>query len=395
MYQADVGTHFLATFDNLAKKQNKIYNQDIQMNTKYKTYLFETANIPENWEFVCGLNECDYIIACKETDKIQGFIRFKNQRHCDSVSRTIFCGKALLRPSTMFDTDCREMFITNPTFYENGKPLRKKRKTRDSQQEKEKVERELLVLKEENEQKTKQLELQNQLINQQCELLKQQIQKTPSAESDNFQQLMNMCLTLAKSNATVAENLTVYSNSIIQNNNNSNNNNNSKIKNKFNLNFFLNEQCKDAINLIDFVKGIQLELNDMILHNKVGYADAISTIFNKELNKMELTKRPVHCTDLKREVIYVKDDGKWQNDENHEIADKAITILSTRNYLQMKKWKEENPNYLTNPEKNVEYIKLTKNLMGGSTDQEQDANSKKIIKSIAKTTHLDKEDAIV
>lgn len=365
------------------------------MNTKYKTYLFETANIPENWDFVCGLNECDYIIACKETDKIQGFIRFKNQRHCDSVSRTIFGGKAILRPSTMFDTDCREMFITNPTFYENGKPLRKKRKTRDSQQEKEKVERELLVLKEENEQKTKQLELQNQLINQQCELLKQQIQKTPSAESDNFQQLMNMCLTLAKSNATVAENLTVYSNSIIQNNNNSNNNNNSKIKNKFNLNFFLNEQCKDAINLIDFVKGIQLELNDMILHNKVGYADAISTIFNKELNKMELTKRPVHCTDLKREVIYVKDDGKWQNDENHEIADKAITILSTRNYLQMKKWKEENPNYLTNPEKNVEYIKLTKNLMGGSTDQEQDANSKKIIKSIAKTTHLDKEDAIV
>ncbi len=295
----------------------------------------------------------------------------------------------------MFDTDCREMFIMNSTFYENGKPLRKKRKPRESQQEKEKVERELLVLKEENEQKTKQLELQNQLINQQCELLKQQIQKTPSAESDNFQQLMNMCLTLAKSNATVAENLTVYSNSIIQNNNNSNNNNNSKIKNKFNLNFFLNEQCKDAINLIDFVKGIQLELNDMILHNKVGYADAISTIFNKELNKMELTKRPVHCTDLKREVIYVKDDGKWQNDENHEIADKAITILSTRNYLQMKKWKEENPNYLTNPEKNVEYIKLTKNLMGGSTDQEQDANSKKIIKSIAKTTHLDKEDALV
>lgn len=366
------------------------------MNTKHKTYLFEIANTQENWDFVRGLTEYDYIIICKEDTKIKGFIRFKNQRHIDSVSRTFFVGKAILHASTMFDMECRNLFISNPTFYENGKPLRKKRKNRESQKEKEKVERELILLKEENEQKTKQLELQNQLINQQCELLKQQIQITPSAENDNFQQLMNMCLTLAKSNATVAENLTVYSNTVIQNNNNnSNSNNNSKIKNKFNLNFFLNEQCKDAINLIDFVKGIQLELNDMILHNKVGYADAISTIFNKELNKMELTKRPVHCTDLKREVIYVKDDGKWHNDENHEIADKAITILSTRNYLQMKKWKEENPNYLTNQEKNVEYIKLTKNLMGGSTDQEQDANSKKIIKNIARTTHLDKEDAIV
>ena len=364
------------------------------MNTKHKTYLFETTNTQENWDFVCGITECDYIITCKENDKIKGFIRFKNQRHIDSISRTFFCGKALLQASTMFDMDCRNLFISNASFYENGKPLRKKRKHHESQKEKEKVERELILLKEENEQKTKQLELQNQLINQQCQLLKQQI--APSAENDNFQQLMNMCLTLAKSNATVAESLTVYSNTIIQNNNNnSNSNNNSKIKNKFNLNFFLNEQCKDAINLIDFVKGIQLELNDMTLHNKVGYADAISTIFNKELNKMELTKRPVHCTDLKREVIYVKDDGKWCNDETHEIADKAITILSTRNYLQMKKWKEENPNYLTNSEKNVEYIKLTKNLMGGSTDQEQDANSKKIIKSIAKTTHLDKEDAIV
>lgn len=367
------------------------------MNTKHKTYLFETPNTSDNWKFVCGLKaECDYIIVCKEDIKIQGFIRFKNQRHADSVSRTVFEGKVILRPSTMFDMDCRDMFIINPTFYENGKPLRKKQKNRELQKEKEQVERELLLLKEENEQKTKQLEIQNQLISQQCELLKQQIQTTsssPTAENDNFQQLMNMCLTLAKSNATVAENLTMYSNSVIQNN--SSNSNNNRVKNKFNLNFFLNEQCKDAINLIDFVKGIQLELNDMILHNKVGYADAISTIFNKELNKMDLTKRPVHCTDLKREVIYVKDDGKWLNDENREISDKAITILSTRNYLQMKKWKEENPNYLTNPDKNIEYIKLTKNLMGGSTDQEQDANSKKIIKNIARATHIDKEEGVV
>jgi hypothetical protein len=365
------------------------------MNTKHKTYLFETDNINNNWDFICNLkNDCDYIIMSKTADKIQGFIRFKYQRHIDSVSRTVFNNRAILTPSSGFDIDYREKFMANTNYYENGKPLRKKRKSKELEIEKEEVERRLMILKEENEQKTKQLELQTQLIHQQSELLKQSQTSSNVVENDNFQQLMNMCLTLVKSNATVAENLTVYSNSVIQNQN-SNNNNNSKIKNKFNLNLFLNEQCKDAINLIDFVKGIQLELNDMILHNQVGYADAISTIFNKELNKMDLTKRPVHCTDLKREVIYVKDDGKWHNDENRHISDKAITILSTRNYMQMQKWKEENPNYLTNREKNIEYIKLTKNLMGGSTDQEQDANSKKIIKSIAKTTHIDKEDTIV
>ena len=370
------------------------------MTTKHKTYLFELENTPTNWEHVCNLKEgCDYLIASKDNEKcsyIKGFIRFKNQRHIDSVVRTIFNGKAILKPSDMFDVDCREQFITNSIFYEIGKPLRKKRKNRELQKEKEKVEQELLILKEQNEQKTKQLELQTQLINQQCELLKHTqttIQNTPTAETENFQQLMNMCLSLAKSNAIVAESLTVYSNSVINQNSNNNNNTNSKIKNKFNLNVFLNEQCKDAINIIDFVKGIQLELNDMILHNKVGYADAISTIFNKELNKMDLTKRPVHCTDLKREILYLKDAGKWHNDESKEIAERAINILSTRNYMQMKKWKEENPDYLTSPDKNIEYIKLTKNLMGGSSDQEQDANSKKIIKCIAKTTHLDREES--
>ena len=136
-------------------------------------------------------------------------------------------------------------------------------------------------------------------------------------------------------------------------------------------------------------------MEDLLLHSKLGYADAISEIFNKEINKLDLTMRPMHCTDAKREIIYVKNENKWQCDEANAIAEKAIETLSNRNYWQIRQWKEENPDYNSNPKKNLEYIKLVKNLVGGSSDQEQDLNTRKIIKNIIKNSQLDKEEALI
>lgn len=149
------------------------------------------------------------------------------------------------------------------------------------------------------------------------------------------------------------------------------------------------------MNLIDFVKNIKLQMEDLLLHSKVGYADAISAIFNKEFNKLDLTMRPLHCTDVKREIIYVKNENKWQHDESNTIAEKAIETLTNRNYMQIKQWKEDNPDYNTNPKKNLEYIKLVRNLVGGSSDYEQNANTQKIIRNIIKNSKLDKEEALV
>jgi sulfur relay (sulfurtransferase) DsrC/TusE family protein len=208
-----------------------------------------------------------------------------------------------------------------------------------------------------------------------------QINKMMTQHGDQMQKIMDICLALAKTNAVA----------LVQNTQPPNQN----IKQKFNLNIFLNEQCKNAVNLIDFVKSIKLQMEDLLLHNKVGYADAISAIFNKEINKLDLTMRPLHCTDAKREIIYVKNENKWQHDEANVIAEKAIETLTNRNYMQIKLWKEENPDYNSNPKKNLEYIKLVKNLVGGSSDYEQSMNTQKIIRNIIKNSRLDKEDAII
>jgi hypothetical protein len=163
-----------------------------------------------------------------------------------------------------------------------------------------------------------------------------QINKMMAQHGDQMQKIMDICLALAKTNAVVTETA-----ALVKNNHPPNQN----IKQKFNLNIFLNEQCKNAMNLIDFVKNIKLQMEDLLLHSKVGYADAISAIFNKEINKLDLTMRPLHCTDAKREIIYVKNADKWQHDEANVIAEKAIETLTNRNYMQIKLWKEENPEF--------------------------------------------------
>jgi hypothetical protein len=161
--------------------------------------------------------------------------------------------------------------------------------------------------------------------------------------------------------------------------------------NQFNLNFFLNEQCKDAINIIDFVKGIHLDMKDFLLYGKLGYSEAISHIFKKEMEKIDLTKRPLHCTDIKRETLYVRNNNQWQNDETKEITDNAIETLSNRNYIQMIRWKDENTDYAESPEKYNNYLMLMKELIGGRTDQEQETNLKRVVKNIAAFTFVDKE----
>ena len=109
-------------------------------------------------------------------------------------------------------------------------------------------------------------------------------------------------------------------NTIISNNSNNTNSNN----NSFNLNFFLNETCKDAMNIMDFINSLKIELSDLENVGKVGYVTGISSIIVKNLNLLDETKRPVHCTDTKREVMYVKDDNKWEKEDENKKNMKKI-----------------------------------------------------------------------
>ena len=162
--------------------------------------------------------------------------------------------------------------------------------------------------------------------------------------------------------------------------------------NHFCLNVFLNETCKDAINLMDFVDSLQVKLKDLENTAKLGYAEGISNIFINGLNDLEVHKRPIHCSDSKREILYIKDQDLWEKeDEDKSKLTKAIKIIGSKHMNQISEWQKVNPDYC-NPEskESDRYMKMICNAMSGSTKEEQTANIQKVIRNVAKEVVIDK-----
>ena len=158
----------------------------------------------------------------------------------------------------------------------------------------------------------------------------------------------------------------------------------------FNLNFFLNETCKDAMNITDFVESIKLQLEDLIKVGEIGYVEGISNIITKNLNALDVTQRPIHCTDKKREVLYVKDEDKWEKeDEQKKKMRKAIKKVADKNARMLPKFKEAHPDYNKASSRfSDQYNKIIIESMGGSGDNDLEKENK-IIKNITKVTTID------
>jgi len=164
--------------------------------------------------------------------------------------------------------------------------------------------------------------------------------------------------------------------------------NNSNNKTKFNLNFFLNEQCKDALNLMDFVNDLQIKLTDLENVGKLGYIEGISKIFIDGLKELDVSKRPIHCSDIKREVLYIKDQDAWEkeNEENKKIK-KAIHHISSKNIQQIQKWTENHPHCKESDSKqNDQYLQILCESMGSA----EPSNLEKVIHNIAKEVVIEK-----
>jgi hypothetical protein len=161
---------------------------------------------------------------------------------------------------------------------------------------------------------------------------------------------------------------------------------NNIINNSFNLQFFLNETCKDAMNISDFIHSIKLQLSDLETVGKIGFVNGISKIIIQNLNALDETKRPVHCTDKKREIIYVKDDNKWEKEDADYIKIRqAIKILAKRNSKLLFDFKDKYPECMNSDSKySDKYTKLFIEAYGGSGKEDVD-NENKIIKNISKT----------
>ena len=167
-------------------------------------------------------------------------------------------------------------------------------------------------------------------------------------------------------------------------------NNNSHNK-TFNLQVFLNETCKDAMNIMDFADSIKLQLTDLENVGEYGFVNGISNIIIKNLQEMDVNLRPVHCSDLKREVAYVKENGKWEKDTpDNKLIKKAIKRVAHRNIRQIPEWRKLYPDCgLSDSKKSDQYNELTIEAMGGRGNDD-DAKANKIVKKIMKNVVIDK-----
>ena len=204
-----------------------------------------------------------------------------------------------------------------------------------------------------------------------------------------FKTLTNLVLEVVKQNQELTNKIVEMSGNMNNNtliNNHSNNNNKT-----FNLNMFLNETCKDAMNITDFVNSLQLQLSDLEDVGKLGFVEGISNIIVKNLKALDVHKRPVHCADKKREVIYIKDEDKWEkdNDEKQRLR-KAIKNVAFKNEKLLPKYKELHPgcNY-SDSKYSDQYSKLVIEAMGGAGNNDIEKQDK-IIRNIAKEVVINK-----
>jgi len=160
----------------------------------------------------------------------------------------------------------------------------------------------------------------------------------------------------------------------------------------FNLQFFLNETCKDAMNISDFVESIKFQIKDLEHIGEVGFVDGISDVVLDNLTELDKRQRPIHCSDNKREILYIKDNDEWiKDDEPNTKMIKVIKQIAHKNMKNIPEWIKNNPDcHKSDSKKNDKYLKIVSNSMSGGTELEQKTNISKIISKIAKEVTIDK-----
>jgi hypothetical protein len=172
----------------------------------------------------------------------------------------------------------------------------------------------------------------------------------------------------------------------------SNHHNTINSNNKFNLNVFLNEKCKNAMSLTDFVKSINLTIEDFIQTGERGFIEGISNIIVERINNMDLHDRPIHCTDLKRETVYIKDSDKWEKDTNKEQLRKAVKGVAYKNERMRPIWYEETPEVDVLGSDNCEkFLKYSQSALGGCGKEETKLFEDKVMKNVLKEVTIDKD----
>ena len=230
-------------------------------------------------------------------------------------------------------------------------------------------------------------ELQNIITDTQfCKKMMVELIKTNNNLQEQILEMMKKSQTHIPESAIVPATTVPSSIGVATNGNHNTINSNN---NTFNMNMFLNEQCKDAMNMKDFVNSIQLNLTDLENVERDGYVKGMSNILINNLQKTDVYKRPVHCSDVKRETLYVKDNNEWARDgPDHPKMVNAVLAVEHKNVALVSEWAKANPRCMNSSSKeNEKYFKLSK----AATDGEKEGNIAKVIKKVAKKVIIDKE----
>jgi hypothetical protein len=158
--------------------------------------------------------------------------------------------------------------------------------------------------------------------------------------------------------------------------------------NNFNLNIFLNEKCKDALNISDFIQSLKITLDDLMYTKNKGLVDGITNVMIRGLRQLDVYKRPIHCTDTKRETMYIKDCEKWEKDDNHDKIKNTIVKIANKERNMISAWVDENPHWIDTEATQLEYLTMVRNVCEPIENDEK--CEKKIIRNISREVFLDK-----
>ena len=201
-------------------------------------------------------------------------------------------------------------------------------------------------------------------------------------EDNNKDTMKELVLKLINQNSELQK--TIHE--MIPNMGNNNNSNNTNIKQKFNINVFLNEKCKDALSMDEFIDKIEVSMKNLLTTKEKGQVYGISNIIMENMNKLSLYERPLHCTDKKRETLYVKN-NKWEKDDSKQHINKALKKVESKQLKNLNVWLETHPNYMNNSLEQEEFAKLMSEC-GKSVDDGRE----KIIKKLCDNVYIEKVD---
>ena len=217
----------------------------------------------------------------------------------------------------------------------------------------------------------------------------------PIAKIDNLYNIPNkdeLLLKLIKDNdemMKIIKGQQEQINSIIPKIGNTTNNTNNNTTNNFNLNVFLNEQCKDALNISDFIDSLKITLEDLLFSKTNGISRGITDVMIKGLKELDIHKRPIHCTDTKRDIMYIKNEDNWLKDENHDMMRNTIIKIADMERTALQQWAIENPDWMETERKQIEYLTMMRSIC--EPIENYNNYERKIIKNLGKEILIDKK----